>query len=106
MDLLYSRYASPLELLNLYFEQGRIGEFVTKTIEAENKRRREKAEKEEESKLWSMYIRVLPYYPGKSFIDWKEEFLRPSAKAASRDENMTDEDIMGIIDNLFPNRGK
>lgn len=103
---MYSRYTNPKELINSYIKRGRFGEFVCKVVESENQRKKAEAEKEDESKLWSMYIHLMPYYPGKSFIQWKEEFLRPSGKAASRDENMTNEDIMGIIDDLFPNGGK
>jgi len=103
MDLLYSRYASPLELLDLYISQGRFGEFVRNIIELENERKAEEDKKEEDKKLWSLY---LFNGSGKSFIDWKAEVLENSRQRVSKgkDENLTDSDIMGIINNVFPER--
>lgn len=101
MDLLYSRYASPMDLVNLYLEQGRFGEFVENIIELENERKTAEAEKEEEQKLWSMYIHSMT---DKSFIDWKNEMLNQPAKpgkAHTRDEDMTEKDIQNIMDKLF-----
>lgn len=100
--MLYSRYASPKELMNTYIKRGRFGEFVTNIIKAENNRRKEQAEKEEEQKLWSMYI-----HSGarKSFIDWKAEVLSQDNVAYSSttngDESMSEEDIINIVNDLF-----
>ena len=52
MDLLFSRYASPLDFMKLYINQGRFGEFVEGIIGLENKRRKENNEKENDDKLW------------------------------------------------------
>ena len=72
MDLLYSRYSNPLEFMHLYIEQGRFGEFVARIVELEYKRNTEKAEKENEEKLWQMYIHSMS---DKSFIQWKDELM-------------------------------
>lgn len=102
MDLLYSRYASPKELMNTYIKRGRFGEFATNIIKAENNRRKEQAEKDEEKKLWSMYIHSMST---KSFNDWKSDMLSQNnvvcSSGSSGDENMNDEDIINIVNNLF-----
>ena len=102
MDLLYSRYASPKELMNTYIKRGRFGEFVTNIIRLENNRRKEQAEKDEEHKLWSMYIHSMS---DKSFDDWKAGVFPQNkevrSSGSSGDENMTDEDIINIVNDLF-----
>lgn len=102
MDLLYSRYASPKELMNTYIKRGRFEEFVTNIIRLENNRRKEQAEKDEEQKLWSMYIHSMS---DKSFNDWKAGVLPQNnavrSSGSSGDENMTDEDIINIVNDLF-----
>lgn len=100
MDLLYSRYASPFELMNLYINNGRFGEFVTNIINKENQRKQEEAEKENEQKLWMMYVHTIM---DKSFSEWKKEVLRSSGSSSGgKDEDMTDADIEEIINKFFP----
>ena len=107
MDLLYSRYANPFEFMRLYIDQGRFGEFVAEIVTAENKRKKEQTEKEEEDKLWMAYVRVAP---DKSFSDWKTEFLspspsnpsRPASRPGKRDDDMTKEDMENLLNRLFP----
>ena len=103
MDLLYSRYASPMDLVNLYLEQGRFGEFVTNIIELEHERKKAEAEKETDSRLWSMFIQCdVP--EGTTFEKWKEDALKRSkeqGKAHTKDENMTKQDIQNIMDKFF-----
>lgn len=103
MDLLYSRYASPMDLVNLYLDQGRFGEFVENIIELENERRKAEAEKQDEQKLWSAYINSMT---DKNFIDWKNGLMEKQpvkqSKVHTRDEDMTEDDIQGILDKLFP----
>lgn len=88
--------------MNTYIKRGRFEEFVTNIVKQENKRLKEQAEKEEEQKLWSMYIHSMS---DKSFIDWKKEVLsgsgNPNTNTVSKDMNMTDDDIKNIIDGLF-----
>lgn len=68
MDLLFSRYASPLELMRLYIDSGRFGEFVNEILGLEEKRRQDRVQKEEDDKLWLAYI-----FSGSdiSYNDWK-----------------------------------
>ena len=108
MDLLYSKYASPMDLMNLYLEQGRFGEFVTNIIELEHERKKAEEEKETDNRLWSMFIHS--YVPeGTTFEKWKEDVLKRSkeqgkeqVKAHTKDENMTEQDIQNIMDKFFP----
>lgn len=87
MDLLYSRYASPMEFMRLYIEQGRFGEFVTEIIEMDNKRKREAAKKEDDDRLWTAYIHSMS---DKSFNDWKKELF---TQKQPEDYSMTDEQV-------------
>lgn len=100
MDLLFSRYASPFEFMRPYIEQGRFGEFVTEIIEAENKRRKEQADKEEEEKLWTAYVHS---YSDKTFSEWRRDILRPASTSGTgkRDEDMTKADIDALMKRLF-----
>ncbi|MBR5584401.1 MAG: hypothetical protein IKW21_07740 [Lachnospiraceae bacterium] len=105
MDLLYSRYASPMELMNIYIENGRFGEFVEKIVELDNKRKTEAAEKENEQKLWMMYVHS--EVTDMSFNEWKSKVLKGSPKKEKTvrkgtDTDMTDDDIEKLIDRLFP----
>lgn len=99
MDLLYSRYASPMDFMKTYIDQGRFGEFVANILEMEYKRKKEAAEKEEERKLWDMFIHN---GENESFNDWKARVLKPAKAKPGSDANMTDKDIEKIIDRLFP----
>lgn len=101
MDLLYSRYASPMDLLSLYIRRGRFGEFVRNTIEADYQRRKEEAEKDNEWKLWTMYIHSM--FEG-SFQDWKKEACKPARQtnARNRDDDLDEAGVQTILNKLFP----
>ena len=101
MDLLYSRYSNPMDLMEHYMNQGRFGEFVTNIIELEYERKKEEAEKLEEQKLWSLYIHSMS---DKSFNNWKKEILKPATPGHTRDEEMTDKDIMDVVDRFLPQK--
>ena len=102
MDLLYSRYASPNEFMNLYIEQGRFGEFVWNIVNLENTRRKEQAEAESDRMLWKMYIHS---YADVCFDDWKSGLMERSGMPGniqhSGDENLTEEQIQRIIEKAF-----
>ena len=92
MDLLFSRYASPLDFMKLYINQGRFGEFVEGIISLENKRKKEEQEKEDDDKLWQAYIRSMSE---KSFIDWKKE-LKESSNKQPETLSMTSERVADV----------
>ena len=92
MDLLFSRYASPLDFMKLYIDQGRFGEFVEGIISLENKRKKENEEKENDDKLWQAYIRSMSE---KSFIDWKKE-LKEDSKKQPETLSMTNERVADV----------
>lgn len=75
MDLLFSRYASPLELMRFYINSGQFGEFVNEILELEEKRRQEKTQKEEDDKLWLAYIFSASDI---SYNDWKHDLKQQS----------------------------
>lgn len=101
MDLLYSRYSNPMDLMHHYMIQGRFEEFVTNIIELENERKREEEEKLEEQKLWSMYIHS---FADCSFNEWKKKVLQPATPGHTRDEDMTTSDALGIVDRFLPQK--
>ena len=88
MDLLYSKYSNPLEFMRLYIEQGRFGEFVENILLLENKKRKEEAEKENEDKMFELYVHS---YSDKSFNDWKNEAV--SAPSEKKSLSMTDDEV-------------
>ena len=92
MDLLFSRYASPLDFMKLYINQGRFVEFVEGIIDLENKRKKEEQEKENDDKLWQAYIRSMS---DKSFIDWKKE-LKESSNKQPETLSMTNERVADV----------
>ena len=103
MDLLYQRYASPMDLMNSYINRGQFGKFVSSFLEAEYERRKEEAEKDDEWKLWMMYIHSMA---DESFLDWKKRVLGNTdsngKRKANRDNDLTDDGINAIITDLFP----
>jgi hypothetical protein len=101
MDLLYTRYANPMELVNSYINRGRFGEFVSSFMEREYERRKEEIEKDDELKLWIMYCHS---YSDQSYSDWKKSVLGVDSKGEkeTKDADLTDEGIQGILDDLFP----
>ena len=92
MDLLFSRYASPLDFMKLYIDQGRFGEFVEEIINLENKRKKEQQEKEDDDKLWQAYIRSMSE---QSFIEWKKG-LKAESKKQPETLSMTNERVANV----------
>lgn len=92
MDLLYSRYASPLELIKMYIEQGRFGEFVNQIINLEYERRQEEAEKSDDLKLWIAYVHSMSE---SSFADWKNDLVQKQ-KEQPATLSMTDEQVEDV----------
>ena len=109
MDLLFSRYASPFDLMKLYINNGRFGEFVSNVIRLEKERKEEKEDRDGEWMLWTMYTRLYPYYTEQTYVDWKAglkiDTTRDGSSGASStksDADLTEDDIRNIIDGLFP----
>ncbi len=87
MDLLFSRYASPLDFMGLYINQGRLPEFVSQVVDMENERRKQEAEKESDDKLWQAYIRSMSK---KNFSEWKKEVAQEKEPVSYA---MTDKEV-------------
>lgn len=106
MDLLYSRYSSPMDLMNLYINQGRFGTFVDEFLKLETERRKDEAEKEMEHKLWTMYIHSDSH---ESFDDFRKRVCKPastthgSTTRASSDANLDEKGVSDILNGIFQN---
>ena len=104
MGMLYSQYSNPLELMNIYINQGRFGEFVSGFIDAESERKKAEAKKDEDNKLWLAYLMSRA---DKTFEQWKNDIIVNSSesrheKQRGGDESLDDEQIVSILDELFP----
>lgn len=106
MDMLYHRYACPMDLVNGYINRGRFGEFVSSFLESEYERRKEEIEKDDDIKLWIMYVHLCMHSEmSESFGEWKERVLKSSTKngkQSNKDNDLTDEGIKAILTDLFP----
>lgn len=87
MDLLFSKYASPLEFMNLYIEQGRFGEFVSEILQLEAEKQQKETEKENDDRLWLAYLMSMS---DKSFSDWKKGLYQ---KKEELPQGMTDQQV-------------
>lgn len=104
MDLLYSKYSNPLDLISMYINRGRFGEFVESIINAENQRRQEEDEKDNDWKLWTMYTQLLVngHTENESFLDWKERVCKPTTNTPKiSDADLTEAGMKSILDKLF-----
>jgi len=99
--LLYQKYSSPMDLMRLYMRRGRFGEFVTEVINAENKRRQEEAERENEMRLWIAYCHS---YSKDSYADWKKAVSGSGSARGGRDAALDDDGIRAIIAGVFPEK--
>lgn len=102
MDMLCRAYSNPLDLMNLYINQGRFGKFVTGFLEAEYEKRTEKAERDNDWKLWLMYVHS---YSEMTFSEWKQNAIKESktnTHRAKKDDELTDDGIKAIVNKLFP----
>lgn len=93
-----------MDLMKLYIEQGRFGEFVYEVITAENKRKKEQAEKEEDNRLWMAYLQCNT--ENKTFTEWKASIIRPVSPNSNgkRDDDMTKADVDNLLNRLFPEK--
>ena len=102
MDLLFKKYASPMDLMKLYIDNGRFGEFVSEFIRLEVKRKQEETKKEENDKLWTAYIHS---YSEQSFADWKNDLKiqKPSGNSRAghtREEILKNKKIQKLMNRL------
>lgn len=101
MDMLYRAYSNPLDLMNLYINQGRFGKFVSGFLEAEYERRKEEAEKDFDWKLWMMYIHTAS---DMSYGEWKQVVSENASTKTrkTKDDDLTEDGIKSIVGRLFP----
>lgn len=102
MDLMYSRYAAPMELIGIYIEQGQFGEFVAEILDMDYKRRLEELEEKENEKLWIPYlINTVINGSKESFLQWKKRLLEEAIQSKGTDEEMTADKIESILKDVF-----
>ena len=82
-----------MELMKIYIDQGRFGEFVTEILDMDFKRRQEEAEKEEDNKLWTAYLLSMADKP---FNEWKAG-LKQKKEPVSY--SMTNEQVEAVKQN-------
>lgn len=101
MDLLYSRYSSPMDLMGRYINQGRFGKFVSGFMDAEYDRRVEEARKERDMKLWMAYVHS---HTERSYNEWKKEAVQENDRTGkpSGDNNLDNDGIQKILTKFFP----
>lgn len=99
MDMLYSKYSCPMDLVNRYIRQGRFDKFVQDFLAIDNERRKEQAEKENDFMLWLLFIDSKAYFEH-DFNAWKKIVIQqPSTtQKQTRDTELDDDGIMAIID--------
>ena len=102
--MLYSRYSNPMDLLKVYINNGRFGDFVDGFIKEETKRKKEEIEKHEDIKLWMAYIQTPT---NETYQMWKRRVTGQvpdgaNVTAKGRDEDLDDDGIINIINSLFP----
>jgi hypothetical protein len=105
MDMLYSRYACPMDLMNGYINRGQFGKFVSSFLESEYERRKEEVDKDDDMKLWIMYVHLCMHGEmSESYGDWKGRILKTNTngKKTNSDNELTDEGINAILTDLFP----
>jgi hypothetical protein len=101
MDMLYRAYSNPMDLMNMYINQGRFGKFVTGFLESEYEKRKEAAEKDYDWKLWMMYINSAAEV---SYGEWKRNIEKNVSDKTrkTKDYDLTDDGIKSIVSKLFP----
>ncbi|MBR3927741.1 MAG: hypothetical protein IKJ65_01915 [Clostridia bacterium] len=92
----------------MYIDSGQFDELVKNILTAEYDRRKEEAEKENDRKLWDMYLRSDTTL---SYNDWHAEIMKKAKThtenmTGKRDEDMTDQDMATLLKKLFPNQAK
>ena len=98
--MLYRAYSNPLDLMNMYINRGRFGNFVEGFLQAEYERKKAEAEKNNDWMLWVAYIHS---YSSESFTDWKKRHCGSggTTKKKSSDAELDDKGISNLLTDLF-----
>lgn len=100
MDLLYARYSDPLNLMNMYINRGRFGNFVDGFLQAEFERRKEEAQKYNELMKWLAYVHS---YSNETYDAWEKRVYGKGSttKNKSSDAELDDKGISNLLTDLF-----
>jgi hypothetical protein len=104
MDMLYAKYSCPMDLVSMYINRGRFGEFVDEFLTLEVERRKAEMEQQMHRDLWEMYVHS--EYTG-SFEDYKKLVTKPVSTTtggttrANSDTDLTEKGAEAIISTFF-----
>ena len=98
MDLLYSRYSSPMDLVDRYIKQERFGTFVNGFMKARYEQERKEAERDNE---WMMWVAFVHSYSDKTYGEWKKDFMGTKNNSATKDSELNEDGIKALWDKLF-----
>lgn len=105
MDVMYSKYTRPMDLISMYINRRRFGKFVESVLIEEYERKKGEFERNEDWKLWVMYTQLLSNgLTDESFNDWKHRVCKPTnaSTKSGGDENLTEDGMKSIVNKLFP----
>lgn len=87
-----------MELIRLYIEQGRFGEFVSEIIRLDYERKEEEAEEKNDDRLWQMYLNnSMTMQEPMSFDDWKVEVAK-NTRNQPKNHKMTNEQVKDTVE--------
>lgn len=103
MDLLYSRYSNPMDLVERYVKQRRFGEFVQGFMEAEHERKKQVMDVVNECLLQNAYVQCCVHgLYGGTFEEYKKAVTAPAnTSGAKNTADMTENDIKALYIKLF-----
>lgn len=90
-----------MELMGLYIEQGRFGEFVAEILNMEYQRRMQTLEKEENDKLWIPYLLNAISGETETYMQWKSRLKFTNDSKKDIDMDMTEDMQSAILNELF-----
>lgn len=104
MDMLYAKYSCPMDLVSMYINRGRFGEFVDEFLTLEVERRKAEADRQQHRDLWEMFVHST--FTG-TFEEFKERVMKPVSTTtggttrANSDTDLTEKGAEAIISTFF-----
>ena len=102
--MLYQKYSCPMDLMAMYINRGRFGEFVQEFLTLEYERRKDEADRQQHCDLWAMFVHS--EFTG-TFEEFKERVLKPVSTTkggttrANSDADLDEQGAEEIISTFF-----
>ena len=102
--MLYQKYSCPMDLMTMYINRGRFGEFLEEFLTLEYERRKDEADRQQHRDLWEMFVHST--FTG-TFAEYKKHVLgsdsatKGSTTMATSDTDLTEKGADDIISSLF-----